>query len=827
MTLTNAVIASAQSNANTSKNTNQAAVSPTPEPTPISVSAIVTQAEAVTTRLRAMRTALTDRPDVLEIDEQIPQVTQEIDKEESETAKVLSGGPTLDEIRAIETKWQSILRTTTSWKGTLQNEIAVLDKNIEELNQLSQVWKLTLAATKQKPGVAGSPQLTEPAAELPPEILQRVSETLAAIDETRRLTQERRTELLSIQTRASELDSRASEMRDEVRAARDRTLTNLFVRDERPIWAPREQVVSARYLLEQAGDSFSAQARDLRAYAAEGARRFGLHGLLFILITAGLYWARARIHPFVEKEPKLEKAAQIFALPVATGLILTIILSNWFYPQAPRLLSSLTGAAALVPVVLLLRRMVDRPLFIILNALVVLYFVDLLRDILTNQSFTSRIVFLAEMLGAVLFLTWFLKSKSLSAGVAAAHYRIFESIRRVIPFALAVFAIAFVANVLGFVSLANVIGNGVLGSAYAGLVIYTAVQIIRGIIIFALRVPPLVGTLIVTNNRPLIRERSVRVVRWLGVIIWVLFTLNLFSIRQTLFAFVRDMLAWSVTVGTINLSLGAVVLFVITIWGAVLISRLIRFVLEEDVYPRVDLGGGVSYAVSTMLHYSILVIAFLIAISVLGIDFTKFALIAGAVGIGIGFGLQNVINNFVCGLILLFERPVKVGDMVQLDAHTGKLRQIGLRASVLRKVDGSDVIVPNSMLISEAVTNWTMSDEQRRIDIPVGVAYGTDPKTVLELLRKAAVGYPDVLTDPEPKGIFTGFGNNSLDFELRAWTSSEAFVALRSDLMVQVHTALIEANIEIPFPQRDLHLRTVDKDAAAELAGDTPVRKTP
>jgi small-conductance mechanosensitive channel len=349
-------------------------------------------------------------------------------------------------------------------------------------------------------------------------------------------------------------------------------------------------------------------------------------------------------------------------------------------------------------------------------------------------------------------------------------------------------------------------------------VIYTAVQIVRGLIIFALRVPPLVGTMIVKNNRPLIRERSVRIVQWLAVIIWILVTLRLFAVRQSLFIFIRDLLSWSVTIGAVEVSLGAVVLFFLTIWVAVLISRFLRFVLEEDVYPRVDLGGGVSYAVSTMLHYSILVLGFLIAVSVLGVDFTKFALIAGAVGIGIGFGLQNIINNFVSGLILLFERPVKVGDNIQIDTHMGSLRQIGLRASVLRKLDGSDVIVPNSRLISEEVTNWTLSDNERRIEIKVGVAYGSDPALVKSLLQKAASTIPDVLTDPPPRAIFTGFGDNSLDFELRAWTDdTDAWVALRSDIVTDIYARLNEAGVEFPFPQRDIHLRSIDKGAADEI----------
>ena len=821
----------AQSNSNTAANTQAAAASPTPEPTPIPISAIVSEAESVTARLRQARSAFAESAEIREIRDQLPGTAERIETDESESLSVLAANPSLEQIRALDAEWQALERRLASWKSAVQERTAAVDKTITQLNDSLQVWRLTLDSIDNPPASANranvAPSLQDNG--LPPDLVQRINETIAAIEDTRRDAQERRAKLLSIQSQSSELEGRASSVRDEIRKVRARTLTNLLSRDAPPIWAQQGRIGSPALLFNDGVNSLSAQTAELREYAAGKTERFVLHGIVFLLITAGLYWARGRVHPFVEKEPKLEKAARIFSIPIATGLILSIILSGWFYPQSPQLLTSIIGAAALVPVVFLLRQMVDRPLFIILNALVVFYFVDLLRDVLANQPFTARIVFLAEMLGGIVFLTWFLKSKKLSSGVEASHYRIFEIIRKVVPFVLAIFVFAFIASVLGFVSLANLVGDGVLGGAYLAFVIYTAVQIIRGIIIFALRVPPLSGTLVVKNNRPIIRERSVRIVRWLAFIVWLLITLNLFSIREPILHFFRDLFSWSATVGTITFSLGSIVLFFVMVWIAVLISRFLRFVLEEDIYPRVGLGGGVSYAVSTMLHYAILVVGFLIAVGVLGVDFTKFALIAGAVGIGIGFGLQNIINNFVSGLILLVERPVKVDDTVQIGEHTGSLKQIGLRASVLRKVDGSDVIVPNSQLISDEVINWTMSDEKRRIDIPVGVAYGTMPKTVVDLLTPIAAKYTEVLQDPPPRVLFVGLGESSMDFELRVWTGhTEGWVGLRSDLMTEVYNVLTEARVEIPFPQRDLNIRNIDAIAAEQLRrpdGKTPDRQ--
>jgi potassium efflux system protein len=184
--------------------------------------------------------------------------------------------------------------------------------------------------------------------------------------------------------------------------------------------------------------------------------------------------------------------------------------------------------------------------------------------------------------------------------------------------------------------------------------------------------------------------------------------------------------------------------------------------------------------------------------------------VISALGVGIGFGMQNVVNNFISGLILLFERPIKVGDLLQVDELWGNVTRIGIRSSTIRTFAGADVIVPNGDLTSNRVTNWTLSDLRRRVSLPVGVAYGTDAATVIELLKGVAVSHEATLEHPEPYVLFTGFGDSSLDFEIRLWTESEdANTIVRSDIAVATQAALARAGINVPFPQRDVHVANV------------------
>ncbi|MCK5189654.1 MAG: mechanosensitive ion channel, partial [Methylococcales bacterium] len=236
--------------------------------------------------------------------------------------------------------------------------------------------------------------------------------------------------------------------------------------------------------------------------------------------------------------------------------------------------------------------------------------------------------------------------------------------------------------------------------------------------------------------------------------------------------------------------------------------RFVNLVLDNEIFSRMHTPPGVPFAITTFSRYIILVIGFLAAVSVLGFPLDKITIVLGALGVGIGFGLQNITNNFVSGIILLFERPIRVGDKIQFDDLIGRVSSIGIRASKITSFDGSDVIVPNADFISSRVINWTFSDEKRRVIVPFGVSYETDPEQVLELLLKVAKDHPEIIESPEPEALFQNFGDSSLDFELRAWTeSSRGWVTVKSDLAVIIHKALKEANIEIPFPQRDINFR--------------------
>jgi small-conductance mechanosensitive channel len=274
----------------------------------------------------------------------------------------------------------------------------------------------------------------------------------------------------------------------------------------------------------------------------------------------------------------------------------------------------------------------------------------------------------------------------------------------------------------------------------------------------------------------------------------------------------------SVTVGDVTITLNAILAAVVVIALTWLVTKFVRFLLDHELLPRFRLRAGVPVAISTIVGYVLVVIGFVLAMAALGIDLTKVTLLAGAVGVGVGFGLQNVVNNFASGLILMLERPINVGDQIDVGGVVGEVKRIGVRSSTIRTFQGAEVIVPNSDLAGKQVTNWTLSDRARRFEIDVGVAYGSDPAQVLQLLEAAAASVQEVQKKPAPRAQFTGFGQSSLDFRLYAWVESvDVGLEAQNGLRMAILKTLGDAGVEIPFPQQELRIRQLS--AAAELTG--------
>ncbi len=537
--------------------------------------------------------------------------------------------------------------------------------------------------------------------------------------------------------------------------------------------------------------------------------------ILSLLMLPLFLWMSRQAKTVLTGAGWFEDFRKTLTRPVSAWLLLTILALLILQLNGPALRLKLLLILAWLPVMRLQpKRMLDNVgNWMYLTA--VFFLINLFGQAVTALPLIFRLVLLVNdvlMLATLLWLLYRTVSR-----LKSGRSRQLVTLRNLAAAGAATITVAVAANLFGNVTLAAMLTDATLNSAYIGLFLFAVSTVVRAFTRFLLR-----STVEKLKSQTQHAGGLMQVVSNLFnlglVLAWTLGTLSSFRILRPLLDGIKSLSELSIGYGSVSITLGGILLFCITVYLSFWLAKTIRGVLSEDILPGMELARGVANSVSTLSYYGLLSLGLIFALSAAGLEMSQFTIVLGALSVGIGFGLNTVINNFVSGLILMVERPVQPGDTIELSGTIGRVRDIGMRATTLTTFEGADVIVPNGMLLSEKMINWTLSSDKRRIDIPVNVAYGNDPGKVLALLAEVAKNAEGVSTNPEPTVLFTGFGVNSLDFSVRAWTDSfDDSVFVRSGMAVGIHAALEQAGIEIPFPQRDLHVKSVDADILAQL----------
>lgn len=407
----------------------------------------------------------------------------------------------------------------------------------------------------------------------------------------------------------------------------------------------------------------------------------------------------------------------------------------------------------------------------------------------------------------------------------ARHIPLLKGRYRVIRFALITAALVAVsAELAGFRNLANYLLSGILATLSGGFVLWILLWIMRqsfsGIISghaqASYRIRAWLG---IRADEPSAELGWLRLL--IGFVLWLTYGWYLLKVWDT----TGNLVPLVVSYATEGIKIGearfvpANILLGLMIFGLIVATTIwIKARLGKQWLRTAVRDRGSRDALVTITGYLGFVIALLVGLTLAGVSFQGLAIIAGALSLGIGFGLQNIVNNFVSGLILLFERPIKAGDYISVGEIEGFVKQIRIRSTELETQENQNVIVPNSELIATQVTNWVLRDPSGRLQIMVGVAYGSDTEKVKKVLESVGREHPEVITKgrmPSPVALFKGFGDSSLDFELRVWIRNiERRYHVTSDLNFAIDKAFRENGVEIPFPQRDLHVRSWSQKAA-------------
>jgi potassium-dependent mechanosensitive channel len=760
----------------------------------IPLSEVAARAAEVRGLLGNLDAAITPSREAQAVVDRLPGMADELRARFDETRAQL--GPTLPlgALGQVGATWESTRARLRGWSEILTQQTSRLEQERTRLASLRENWQ----RSRETAASGGAPKVA----------LDEIDAILTGLNGARGRIETRLSTLLVAQYRLAELQRRCDEALARVAQAKSDRLRRLGERDGPPLWSP-VLWAGAGGQARAAGRDVAAAARVAGAEVAQHhATRIPLH-VLFFLLLVGLLWRGRRVaRRLVADDPSVGSAAAVFRRPISSALVLACVAAPWIYPDATPAVLRVVTLVAIVPVVRLIRPSMDRSMAEALYAFGILFVVDGIRSVLVTAALFEHMVFLSEMLAASAVMLWMLVARrGLGPPMSDADAREAAALRYFGRLLLAAFLGAFGLGAVGYLELARLIGVGALGSTYYGLAIVAAVQVAKGLVSVLVRGRPLVLLESVRQGRATLERRAVRVLRWAGVVVWMVATLDALTLFDDVARLGLRALNASWGWGAIRVSLGDLVVFALTVWLSFMVAEALRLLLAEDVFPRVRLARGVPLALSAVVQYAVILAGFTLALAALGVDLTKLTILASAFGIGAGLGLQNLVNNFASGLILLFERPIHLGDVVEVTGLSGEVRHIGARATVVRTADGAEAFVPNSQLIAQVVTNWTYSDRSRRIVLPVRVAYGAVPERVTELLGSIASRHPQVMKQPAPTAVFLAFGENSLNFELRAWAERLGDAeTIQGQLAAAVYAALGEAKIDLPVPRRDVRL---------------------
>jgi small-conductance mechanosensitive channel len=732
-----------------------------------------------------------------EVERALPDLGRELDAVLARAADSISrsAGPT--ELEDIGRELMGAAAPLAGWRDELTAESKRVAELLDAVARAERVW----SATRGRPETAAAGDV----------MVRRVERSLEALDAAGARLRAWRARVLGMSDqvigRIAVVDSTSTQLR----SASTQERASLLVPDRPPLWS-RGWGGEIRRELPHLPHAIREYAEATATYVERDPRPLVVQALVAALLMLVLGRFSSHALERLAGDEAAARAARVLERPYAIGLLLALLASPVLHPLAPRRVVQLGAVIGVFPAARIVAHASEHTNPVVFAGLFVLLLLDRLRSALQALPALERTTFLLSLTVAFALAAW--------VSQRAAHG---PWPRRAARVAMGGLALALLADVGGWTYLATLLGRGIVAGTVSALFVYAAVIALSALVGYLLASHTARRSHVLGRNTAVLQRRAERALRWVGAILWLYLLATALALRGAVAGAAAALLGAGISVGALSLSVGGVLAFVLTLVVALLLARVVTAVLEEDVYPRARLPRGVPYAISTLVRYGIYSLGFLFALAAAGVRLDQVAIMLGGLGIGIGLGLQDLVKNFAAGLTLLLERRLHVGDAVEVPGHgiAGRVLSIGTRASLVRTWSGAEVVIPNGDLAAGAITNWTLSDRLCRIEVPVGVAYGTDPERVIALLLDAARSTARLLSEPAPEALFKGFGDDSLDFVVRAWTDEgyDQTLSLTSSLGLAIHRRLREAGIEIPFPQRDVHLESVSPAARAALAG--------
>lgn len=765
------------------------------KPQAIPILDVVMEIQIANEKIKGFQIKFKPKKAVLRIDSLFPIQRDLISSKKKEAEVFIQANPNKQKINNLLNKWHRYNDYLQSWQVTVNDNIQRNARILEDAKFNEETWKLTLESTKGQ--------------DIPKEIVSSINNVWNNFKNIKKSFLDENNTYLSLESKINSQTSITVDIIEKLEDLKTSDIYGVFYRRHEPLWkvkthkttvkSPRNEEASGLIKIENTRKFFDAFEHLIYLYI-----------VIVLLIISFIRYVRKGIslYKYDEENPFLKKSLDlIYNKSWILITFICLLIAKFYFSNSPKIFDDVLTLCILILTVPIVYQSLTEKFKNIAFVVIVFFIYNSAKAYIWFESYQYRVYLLLEALivmgGLYYFTRPYKKTRLLPL---KEHGKFFV---RLTPLIYVLTLTSIVSNILGYTNLADVTLKICTHGSTITIVFYAVLRLLEGASLALVHrhfgPKPIVNHL----NKSIIEKKILKFVQGFVFILWLIFFLNILDQFSTISSFLNNFLSEPYIIGSLTFTLGDILSFLLILTGSFLATSFIGFIIDGDqgVLKPLKLPKGIPNAISLVIRYLILSFGIVFALSSLGIDLGKFNLMAGALGLGIGFGLQNIISNFVSGLILVFERPILPGDTIEVNNLLGNVNKIGVRSSSISTFDGADVVVPNNNLVSNDLINWTLSNNIKRIEILVGTTYDSDPNQVLEILLNCAKDYKEAMQDPSPIALFSDFGDSSLNFRLRFWVHFELGLQAKSDVSIAVYNKFKEHGIEIPFPQQDVYIK--------------------
>lgn len=765
-------------------------------PKPIKVTDIIQKIESASANIKATTRKTTMVRSVKKIDSLFPAYAEFIKAQEKRKEHFVSANPNRQKVNNLIKKWSGYQDHLSGWESVINDRE---DRNliVQELTTFNEeTWRLTYEnAVKEK---------------VPPEVLKSVKDIWNEYKKINRSITRENNQYLVLESKINDQKLIVNEVIDDLNRLKNSEVYHLFYLRHEPLWKASFKSPENNRGEKDEVESISENVLGITKFVKSNENSIYLF-IISIALLVGLILFLKKVfgkYQFNEEDGDLQNAKDvIFNRTLVSIVFLSLVMAKLYFVNTPMLLGNILIILILVVSIPLVQPYMYKRFKNIIYFVIIFYFLDTAKTYMWFSSSQYRIYLLFEaflLVGVlVAFTRPYMKTRKMKIG----NFGLL--LIRLTPLVYFLLFVSIVSNILGYTNLTDLTLKVSTQSGVFTLIFYGILMILGGLVIGIIHWNFSTRQEVDFDGKFALEMKALQVMRVIAFIMWFLFFLKMIDLLDPLNQIFTDIFSDPYQIGDITFTLGDITQFIFILTVSFLTTSFVSFLIDSGnvSVKLIKLPKGVPAAISLVLRYLIIAFGIVFALSSLGIDLSKFNLMAGALGLGIGFGLQTVISNFVSGLILVFERPIHVGDTVEVNNLLGTVDRIGVRSSSVITFDGAEVVVPNNNLIANDLINWTLSNSIKRVEILIGTKYGSDPNKILEILKEAVKSSEDALKDPAPQALFSDFGDSSLNFRLRFWVHYEVGLKAKSDVSIAIYNLFEKHGVEIPFPQQDVYLK--------------------